>query len=62
MESRSYLTVKQTSEKYKAFSVGSLRWAIFNRQSNGFDSVVRKFGKKVLIDETAFIALIEKGR
>lgn len=54
-----YLTVKQTAQKYPAFPEGGLRHIIFHSESNGFDSVITRVGRKVLISETAFIDWIE---
>lgn len=34
--------------------VGGLRHLIFNAKTNGFDKVIRRIGRRVLIDETAF--------
>lgn len=34
--------------------IGGLRHLIFNANSNGFDAVVRRVGRRVLIDEAAF--------
>lgn len=34
--------------------VGGLRHLIFNAKSNGFDKVIRRIGRRVLIDEKAF--------
>jgi len=31
-----------------------LRWLIFNASTNGFEAVVRRIGRRVLIDERAF--------
>lgn len=61
MDARSYLTVKQLPAKYPAFTENAIRWAIFNKDRNGFAPVIRKVGKKVLIDEQAFVAWIEGG-
>lgn len=61
MDARSYLTVKQLPAKYPAFTENAIRWAIFNKDRNGFNTVIRKVGKKVLIDEQAFVAWIEQG-
>ncbi|HAT1597248.1 TPA: hypothetical protein JAN72_06555 [Legionella pneumophila] len=33
---------------------GGIRYLIFNKNKNGFDKVVKKVGKRVLIDEAAF--------
>lgn len=34
--------------------IGGLRHLIFNANSNGFDKVICRIGRRVLIDETAF--------
>lgn len=39
---------------------GGLRHLIFNAEKNGFDQVVRRVGRRVLIDEAAFFAWVEK--
>ncbi len=36
--------------------IGGLRHLIFNAKSNGFDKVIRRCGRRVLIDEQAFFA------
>lgn len=56
---RSLLTVRQFSIKYPAFPEGGLRYLIFNQNHNGFDKCIRRVGKKVLIDETAFFAWVD---
>lgn len=61
MDARSFLTIKQTAQKYQAFSEGSLRWLWFNGDKNGFAGCVRKVGKKILIDEPLFVSWIETG-
>lgn len=37
-----------------------LRHLIFKADSNGFDAVVRRVGRRVLIDEAAFFAWVGK--
>jgi hypothetical protein len=39
--------------------LGQLRSLIFHASSNGFDAVVRRCGRRVLIDETAFFEWID---
>ena len=56
---KSFMQVKAFAEKYPDWKESSLRWLIFNRATNGFASVFRKVGKKVLIDEAAFFEKIE---
>jgi hypothetical protein len=40
--------------------IGGLRHLIFNANSNGFDSVIRRIGRRVLIDEAAFFAWVDQ--
>ncbi|MEI6827569.1 MAG: hypothetical protein WCK54_18400 [Desulfuromonadales bacterium] len=58
----SFLTVRQASDKYPAFSENSLRWIIFNSKLNGATSFIRKVGRKVLIDDDAFLCWIDGHR
>ncbi|HEX7927538.1 MAG TPA: hypothetical protein VF678_08105 [bacterium] len=37
-------------------SLAGLRWRIINAKKNGFDRVVRRIGRRVLIDEAEFFA------
>lgn len=39
---------------------GGLRSLIFNRKTNGFDKVIKKVGRCVLIDEHAFFEWVEE--
>ena len=39
---------------------GGLRHLIFNAEKNGFDQVLRRVGRRVLIDEAAFFSWVEK--
>ena len=54
-----YLTVRQLSLKYPAFSEGGLRWFIFNEHQNGFAKCIRRVGRKVLISEIDFLNWID---
>lgn len=58
--SKTYLTVRQFSEKHTAFSQSSLRALIFHRQANGFAPAFLRIGRKILIDEETFFEVIEK--
>jgi hypothetical protein len=63
MEQASLLTVRQLVEKHRAFSENQIRWIIFHREKNGFAHCFLKMGKKrILVDENAFFAQLEKGR
>jgi len=39
---------------------GGLRHLIFNAKKNGFDKVIRRVGRRVLIDEAAFFQWVEE--
>ena len=45
-------TVKQFAEQNPAFSIGGLRWQIFNEKTNGLKEAkaIIRVGRKVLID------------
>jgi hypothetical protein len=59
-EGDEYVTVSQLAKLYPAFSEGSIRWLIFNRNSNGFNRVVRKIGRKVVLNLRNFKKYIEE--
>lgn len=40
-------------------SIGGLRHLIFFAKTNGFDAVIRRAGRRVLIDEAAFFRWME---
>lgn len=40
--------------------IGGLRHLIFNARFNGFDMVIKRAGRRVLIDEQAFFKWVEK--
>jgi hypothetical protein len=56
------LTVRQWTEQHPWPPLGGLRNLIFNSESNGFDAVVRRVGRRVLIDEAAFFGWVERQR
>lgn len=58
-QERILLTVRQFSEKHKAFPEGGLRHQIFNAKDNGFNNCIRRMGRKVLIDEAAFFEWLD---
>ncbi len=39
--------------------LGGLRHLVFNAEYNGFDRVVRRVGRRVLIDEAAFFKWVD---
>jgi hypothetical protein len=56
------LTVRQIVAKYPAYTIGSLRWALFHRKTNGLDRAVIQKGRRVLLDEVKFLEWIADGR
>lgn len=55
-------TVKQLADELKptgGFTQASLRWLIFNAESNGFDQVLVRLGRKIYIDRERFAQWIE---
>lgn len=56
-----YLTVKQFTEKHRAFPIGGLRSLIFKEHQNGLakSGAIVRIGSKVLVDETKFFSWIE---
>lgn len=55
-----FLRVRQAVEAYP-FSEGSLRWLIFNRKFNGFEKVLIRVGRKILLDEEKLVEWLRKG-
>lgn len=39
--------------------IGGLRHLIFHAKTNGFERVIRRIGRRVLIDETAFFEWVD---
>ncbi len=55
-----YVSVKQLSQFFPAFSELSLRWIIFQKMSNGAHVFIKKIGKrKIVIDSFEFRKWIE---
>ena len=40
--------------------IGGLRYLISRAVQNGFETVIRRCGRRILIDEAAFFAWVEK--
>lgn len=57
---KKYIPVPDWGKHHEWPRVGGLRNLIFNRHKNGFDRVIRKVGKRVLIDEAAFFVWVEE--
>jgi hypothetical protein len=54
------IPVTQWNKHHTWPPIGGLRHLIFHEKTNGFDQVVRRAGRRVLLDEDAFFAWIEK--
>jgi hypothetical protein len=48
------LTIKQWTQRHAWPPTGGLRHLIFYAETNGFNKVIRRIGRRVLIDENAF--------
>lgn len=59
MPNNQYLTVKQWVSEHKWPPIGGLRYLIFNAEANGFNKVIKRVGRRVLIDEKAFFDWID---
>ena len=55
-----YIPVPNWEKHHEWPRIGGLRNLIFNKDKNGFDKVVKKVGKRVLIDESAFFDWVAK--
>lgn len=63
MQTQSLVTVKQFLDRHPWATRGHLRALLFDRANNGLESAVIKLGpRKLLIDEAAFLAWLEKRR
>lgn len=56
---QNFVTVRQLSAKYPAFPEGGLRFWIFHAEKNGFAKCLRRVGRKVLVEEAAFLAWVD---
>ena len=59
-QSSQLIPVPDWNKKHPWPPLGGLRNLIFNRAANGFDKVVKKVGRRVLIDEQAFFTWVEE--
>jgi hypothetical protein len=60
--SKNYLTKQQALEKYQFLSANMLKNLMF-KNINGFKSkVIRKLGRRILLDEDAFLLFISSSK
>lgn len=57
-----YVPVTKWPEYHAWPAVGGLRHLIFNAQKNGFNKVIVRAGRRVLIDERAFFEWLDEKR
>lgn len=55
-----YLTVSEWCKKHPWPPVGGLRHLIFNAEKNGFNKVLRRCGRRILINEQEFFHWIKE--
>ena len=55
----SLMPIAEFCKKHSWPSQSSLRWMIFNAKKNGFDRVIRRCGKRILICEEEFYKWID---
>ena len=55
-----YIPVTKWNEFHQWPPIGGLRHLIFKADQNGFNKVIKRCGRRVLIDEAAFFQWIEK--
>ncbi|MFK7893811.1 MAG: hypothetical protein AB8B63_23545 [Granulosicoccus sp.] len=56
---RKLIPVNQWKEHHDWPTLGGLRHLIFHAKSNGFSTVIRRVGRRVLIDEDAFFVWVD---
>jgi len=54
-------SVKEFCKRNPTFTQSSLRWLIFNieKKGNGFEKVVRRIGRRILINEPDFFEWLD---
>jgi len=57
---RKYYTIKQFVEFHPGLSKGGLEKLIFHSDKNGFNEVIRREGRKILIDSIAYDTWLKK--
>lgn len=54
-----FVTIRQLTTNNPAFTEGGIRALIFRAKRNGFQSCIRRIGRKILISKSAFALWIE---
>lgn len=53
------IPLTQWPEHHSYPTIAGLRYLVFNADSNGFANVIKRIGKRVLIDEVAYFAWVD---
>lgn len=56
---RRYIPLTRWPDYHPYPSVSSLRSLVFHSDTNGFDKVIRRIGKRILLDEAAWFEWVE---
>jgi len=56
---RPLIPVTKWSQYHDYPTEPGLRWLIFNGEKNGFSDVIRRVGRRVLIDEQSFFVWVD---
>lgn len=54
------IPITKWSEYHPHPPLGGLRHLVFHADKNGFDKVIRRIGRRVLLDEAAWFAWVEE--
>lgn len=54
-----YIPVPEWNQHHSWPPQGGLRHLIFNMETNGFKPVFKRVGRRVLVDEAAFFAVVD---
>ena len=57
-----FLTVRQWTEQEPWPPLGGLRHLIFHAEQNGFDAVIRRVGRTIVLDRAKFLSWIDQHR
>jgi hypothetical protein len=55
-----YLSLKECARAHPAFTEAGLRWLRFNQGINGFERAFLRVGRKVVVDEAAFLEAVRR--
>src|ERR1700688_1161176 len=62
MDLRNLKTPRQIIESCPALTMGGLRMLLFHSRTNGLEACVVRLGRKLVIDEAAFVEWLERRR